>query len=283
MGHIALVTDSTSNIPPDIAAKRRIHVAPLYILWGDESYKDGIDLTDIVLFQRMQETTLLPKTSQVSVPDFVAVFEAAQHNEGAEAIVCPVISEELSGTYASAIQAAEQVDIPVHVIDTRQTSWGLGFAVLAAADARDNGASVEEIVHTIKQAAANSQVIFTVDTLDYLHRGGRIGKASWLVGSALSIKPLLVLQDGVIHAVDKVRTHKRAVEHLLKVADHHIKGRQVKRLCIIHSGPEDEARGLLTDAKARFSPGETYLTYVAAVIGVHIGPGALGIIVEWDS
>lgn len=282
MTHIALVTDSTSNIPSDMAAKRRIRVAPLYVLWGEECLKDGVDLTDVAFFQRMREATLLPKTSQVSVQDFATIFEDAQNNDGAGAIVCAVISKELSGTYASAIQAAEMVDVPVYVVDTRQATWGLGFPVLTGADARDAGASPEEVVRAIEQAAANSCVIFTVDTLDYLHRGGRIGKASWLVGSALSIKPLLQLQDGIIYAADKVRTRKRAVEHLLRVAEQQIKGRPVKRLSIMHGGVEVEAQKLLEDAVEQFKPKESFISYLSAVLGVHVGPGALGLVVEWE-
>ncbi len=278
---VALVTDSTSNIPPVVAAERRIYVAPLYVLWGEDSYKDGIDLKEPELFQRMRESTVAPKTSQVSVQDFVSLFEHVQRTEGADEIVCAVISNDLSGTYASAIQAAEQVQVRVHVIDTRQTSWALGFSVLAGADARDAGASSDKILQVIQASAKNSCLLFTVETLEYLRRGGRIGHASYLLGSALNIKPVLELKDGVIHAADKVRTRKRAAEHLIKLAEQHAAGRPVKRLGVIHAEAEDEAQKLLEDAAAQFSPHETFMNYVAAVLGVHIGPGALGLIVEW--
>ncbi|MBN1565369.1 MAG: DegV family protein [Anaerolineae bacterium] len=280
---VALVTDSTSNIPPELAAERQIHIAPLYILWGEDSYKDGVDLKEPELFQRMRTSTTMPQTSQVSVQDFVTIFQQAQNTENAEAIVCAVISTDLSGTYASAIQAAESVDIPVHVIDTRQTSWALGFSIFSGAQARDTGASAEEIVQTIQHSAENVCLLFTVESLEYLRRGGRIGQASYLLGSALNIKPILQLKEGVIHAVDKVRTRKRAVEHLLKLAEQYVAGRPVKRFSVIHAGVEDEAQNLLDEGVVQFKPSESYVTYISAVLGVHVGPGTLGVIVEWEN
>ncbi len=278
---VALVTDSTCNLPPTLAAERHIYMAPLYILWGEASYKDGIDIKEPELFRRMLETEELPKTSQVSVQDFADMFEAARKAESAGEVVCPVISCDLSGTYASAVQAKEMVDFPVHVLDTRQTSWALGFPVLSGADARDAGASAEEMIRIIAEAAQHSRLIFTVESLLYLHRGGRIGNASWLLGTALNIKPLLELQNGLIEAPDKVRTRKRAVEHLVKVAQERAAGRPIRRLAIMHGGVEAEAKALLDMACEKLTPGESYISYVAAVLGVHVGPGAIGIIVQW--
>jgi DegV family protein with EDD domain len=281
---VALVTDSTCNLPHDLAAERHIYAAPLYILWGEASYKDGIDITEQELFRKMREASdELPKTSQVSVQDFAEMFEAARQAESADEIVCAVISCDLSGTYASAVQAKEMVDFPVHVLDTRQTSWALGFPVLSGADARDSGASAEEIVQVIAETARRSCLVFTVESLDYLHRGGRIGNASWLLGTALNIKPLLELKDGLIEAADKVRTRKRAAEHLIKVAEDRAGGHPIQRLAIMHGGAEEEAKELRNNAVEKLTPSESYLSYVAAVLGVHVGPSALGVIVQWAS
>jgi DegV family protein with EDD domain len=278
---IALVTDSTCNLPPELAAERHIYVAPLYILWGEASYKDGIDIKEPDLFRRMRETEELPKTSQVSVQDFVEKFEKARQAESADEVVCAVISSDLSGTYSSAMQAKEMVDFPVHVLDTRQTSWALGFPMLSAANARDAGASAEEIVKEIGDVSRRSCLLFTVESLDYLHRGGRIGNASWLLGTALNIKPLLELENGLIEAADKVRTRKRAVEHLIKVSQERAAGSPIQRLAIMHSGVEDEAKALLETARGILSPDESYMSFIAAVLGVHVGPGAIGMIVQW--
>ncbi len=281
----ALVTDSTSNLPSDLAAERQIYVAPLYVLWGEECFKDGIDITDVELLRRLAAASPseeLPKTSQVSPQDFIDIFQQARVDQNADEIVCAVISSVLSGTYASAIQAAEMVDFPVHVVDTLQASWTLGFTMLAAAEARDRGASPQEILQTVEDSARRSVLLFTIDTLEYLHRGGRIGGASRLLGTALNIKPILGLQEGRIDSVDKVRTRKRAIDHLLKIAEQHVNGRRVKRLAIIHGDVEAEAQEMAARAVERFQPDEHYLSYITAVLGVHVGPGAIGVNVEWE-
>lgn len=277
---IALVTDSTCNLFPEQAAARHIYAAPLYILWGEESYKDGIDIHEPEFFKRLAASTDLPKTSQVSPQDFAEMYRKARETEGADEIVCATISADLSGTYASAVQAKEMVDFPVHVIDTRQATWGLGFAMLAAADARDAGASREEIVRIIEDTSSRSHLFFTIESLEYLHRGGRIGNASRFLGSALNIKPVLELKEGIIFPVDKVRTRKRALEQLLKAAQTFAAGQPVTRLAIIHGGVEVEAKVFFDRMVECFHPREQYISYVTSVLGVHIGPGAIGIVVE---
>jgi DegV family protein with EDD domain len=278
---VAVVTDSTCNIPPDLAAERRIYVAPLYVLWGDQSYRDRIDITDVELFRRLAVAQELPKTSQVSPQDFVELFRHAREAEQAEEVVCGVVSSGISGTYASAIQARDAVDFPVHVVDTQQASWALGFAVMAGARARDDGQSAEVIAETIRATASRTCLLFTIESLEYLHRGGRIGGASRFLGTALNIKPVLGLRDGVVHPVDKVRTRKKAVEYVLNHIGQMAGGQPVVRLAVIHGDVEEEALALRDAAVARYNPGETYITFVTAVLGVHVGPGALGIIAEW--
>jgi len=277
---VALITDSTSNLPLDLAAQRHIYVVPLYVIWDAASLKEGVDIQAPDLFRRLATSPAIPKTSQASPQDFVDILHRAREAEGADEIVCAVISCDLSGTYASAMQAKEMVDFPVHVVDTRLTTWGLGFAALAAAEARDAGASAPEIVAAIEDTASRSHVYFAIESLEYLHRGGRIGNASRLLGSALNIKPVLELREGIVHPVDKVRTRKRVVDHLLKVAEVFAGEKPVVRLATIHGGAEQEAAKLLERAAARLSPREQYASYVTAALGVHVGPGAVGIIVE---
>lgn len=283
---VALVTDSTCNMPPELAEERRIYITPLYVLWGEESLKDGVDITDQELFQRLaalDSKAELPKTSQVSSQDFIDLFKTARARENADEIVCAVLSNSLSGTYASAMQAKEAVDFPVHVVDTVQISWALGFPVLAAAEARDAGANVDEIIHVITDTAQRSHLIFTVETLDYLHRGGRIGRASKLLGTALQIKPILELLNGVVEATDKARTRKRAVEHIIKLVETLVAGRPVNRLAVVHGNVPDDAQMLSEQAVAKFQPAELYVSNLTAVIGVHVGPGTIGIVVEWKA
>lgn len=277
---VALVTDSTSNIPLDLAANRHIHVVPLYVIWDTGSLREGVDIQAPDLFRRLATSPDIPKTSQASPQDFVDAFQSAREAEGADEVVCPVISCDLSGTYASAIQAKELVDFPVHVVDTRLTSWGLGFVALAAAEARDAGANPDQIVSAIRDTASRTHVYFTIESLEYIHRGGRIGNAARFLGSALNIKPMLELREGIVSPVDKVRTRKRVIDHLLKVAVAFADGKPAVRLATIHGDAEPEARDLLERAADRLNPRESYISYATAALGVHLGPGALGIIVE---
>lgn len=278
----ALVTDSTANFPAELAAERHIYVAPLYILWGEECYKDGVNINAEEFYDRLAVSEELPKTSQVSLQDFVSLFQTAHDSEKADEIVCAVISSELSGTYASAVQAREVVDFPVHIIDTYQTSWALGHAVLSGAEARDRGASPAEIVQVIEQTAARQRLIFTIESLEFLHRGGRIGHARLLLGSALHVKPILFLgDDGIVASAGSARTRKRAAAHLLEVAREHASNNPIGRLVVIHGGAEDEANQLAEYANEALSPQTVSVSYVTPVLGTHVGPKSLGLIVEW--
>ncbi|MCZ2095812.1 MAG: DegV family protein [Anaerolineae bacterium] len=279
----AIVTDSTCNLPPDLARERGIHVVPLYVVWGDESLRDGIDIHEQEFYARLRASKDIPKTSQATPQDFVLAFEQARAAANADEVVCAVVSSALSGTYASAILAQDMVDFPVQVIDTRQVSWALGHVTLAAADARDNGASADEIAATARDAAARQQLVFTIDSLEHLKRGGRISSGKLFVGSALNIKPVLVVREGVIEAVENVRTRKRALQQLPKVAADVLDGRQVKRLSVLHADAEAEGRAVLEQAQQQFQPEEIMFAYATTVLGVHAGPGAVGLVVEWSA
>lgn len=279
----AIVTDSTCNLPPDLAHARGIHVVPLYVVWGDDSLRDGIDIHEREFYARLRASNEIPKTSQATPQDFVAAFEQARAAANADEVVCVVISSALSGTYASAILAQGMVNFPVHVIDTRQVSWALGHAVLAAADARDSGAAPDEIAVAARDAAARQQLVFTIDSLEHLKRGGRISSGKLFVGSALNIKPVLVVRDGVIEAVENVRTRKRALQQLPNVAADALAGRHVKRLSVLHADAEAEGRAVLEQARAQFQPDEMMFAYATTVLGVHAGPGAVGLVVEWGA
>jgi DegV family protein with EDD domain len=278
----ALVTDSTSNLPLDWAAEAHVYVAPLYIIWGEDAFKDAVEITPDEFYRRLTTVQETPTSSQVSPQDFVEIFQHAREAEQADVVVCAVLSSDLSGTYASASQAKEMVDFPVHVVDTRQVSWALGFPVMSAVEARDKGAPPDEIRWVIELAARRQHLLFTIESLDYLHRGGRIGNARLLLGSALNIKPLLELKDGVVSSVDNVRTRKRAIEHMITTALDRACGHPIARLAIIHGDAEEEARDLLEKAVEKLRPRQTFFSHVTAVLGVHTGPGALGVIVEWD-
>jgi DegV family protein with EDD domain len=277
----AIVTDSTCNLSVELAAEKHIYVTPLYVIWDEVTYRDGIDISELEFYQRLVSSGDIPKTSQASVQDFVTLFQKARDAENADAIVCPVLSSDLSGTYASAVQAKEQVDFPVYVVDTRQITWALGHIVLSAAAARDAGANPEEIAQVVQNSAQRQSVLFTIDSLEYIRRGGRIGNARLLLGSALHIKPVLEIRGGIVESVENVRTRKRAVEYLLKAAAERAGGCAIVRASVIHGNVPEEAEALRRQAIETFHPQESYLSYACTSVGVHTGPRVLGVVVEW--
>jgi len=263
--------------------ERHIHVTPLYVTWGGTSLKDGVDILEPEFYARLASSNDIPKTSQASPQDFVTIFEKARQAENADEVVCPVVSSDLSGTYASAMQAKAMVDFPVHVVDTRHVSWALGHVLLAAADARDAGAHAAEIVEIVTETAGRQMLLFTIESLDFLRRGGRIGNAKRLMGTMLKMQPVLEIHEGIVHPVDTVRTRKRALTHLLKVADVRGNVRHVNRLSVIHAEAADDAKLLFDQAVEKLVPLETHFSYATTVIGVHTGPGAVGLICEWGA
>jgi DegV family protein with EDD domain len=276
---IAIVTDSTCDLSPDIAAARGFEIIPLHILWGTHSYTDGVDMTAEMFYERLARDPELPKTSQASPGEIVDKFRQALDKQKAEAVVCITLGSRLSGTYASAVAARGLVDFPVQVIDTRMVSLALGFIVLAAVDARDRGAGLEDVVQATQRAADHSQLIFTLNTLDYLYRGGRIGGARRFIGTALSIKPVLHIKDGEADVLESIRTRRRAVARLLELAAQY-KDRRPLSLGIIHSGALelDEFAG---EMQSILKPDYFLQALACPPVGVHAGPGAIGFAVQY--
>ncbi len=275
----AIVTDSTCDLAPDIAAARGIEVIPLHILWGTHSYTDGVDMTAEMFYERLARDPELPKTSQASPGEFVDSFRQALNKQKADAVACITLGSRLSGTYASAVAARGLVDFPVEVIDTRMVSLALGFIVLAAVDARDRGGGLEEVVQAARTAADYSQFIFTLNTLEYLYRGGRIGGARRFIGTALSIKPVLHLKDGEADVLESIRTRRRAVARLVELAAQY-KDRRPLSLGVVHSGAP-ELDEVCREMRAILKPDYFLQTLVCPPIGVHAGPGAIGFAVQY--
>jgi len=277
MTKIALVTDSTCDLPPEIVAARGIEITPQHILWGTQTYTDGIDMTNVMFYERLARDAELPKTSQPSAGDFADKYRMARDKIKADAVVCVTVSSRLSGTHGSAIAARDLVDFPVHVVDSRTASIALGFVVLAAADARDRGASVEEVVNAAQQAAQRGQMLFTLNTLEFLHRGGRIGGARRLIGTALSIKPILHIKDGAVEALESVRTRKRAIARLVELGvKYKDQGSAPLWVGLLHTtAPELEE--FEQELKAALKPDLFTRSMACSAVGVHTGPGALGI------
>lgn len=273
---IALVTDSTADIPPTLAQERQVYVVPLYVIWGADNLKDGIDITPDDFFKRLPSDPILPTTSQPSPAEFAEIYQQARDETDAEAVMALTISADLSGTYASAQQATRMVDFPAYAIDLRSASIGTGLGVLEVADARDSGASPEEILALARSLPARIRLYFLLGTLEYLHKGGRIGGARRFLGTALNIKPILQIRDGRVEAHESVRTRKRAFSRLVEIFWEVIDPARPLRVGVLHSAAEEDADALGKAIVERCQPTSLVKTQVGATIGVHAGPGAVG-------
>lgn len=218
----------------------------------------------------------MPTTSQATIGAFKQVFEPLV--EEGRPILAILVSGKLSGTIQSAEQAkVEFPEAKIVIVDSEAAAMALGFQVLAAARGAREGKSFEQVVEIARQAKRRTGVLLVVDTLEFLHRGGRIGGASRLLGTALSMKPVLELQDGVLEMVEKVRTRSKAQARLLDILEERIDGRPNLRLAVLHAAAEQQARDLLEVAANRLSPIETVFSEVSPVVGTHVGPGTLGL------
>jgi DegV family protein with EDD domain len=276
MPRIAFVTDSTAYIPPDLVQKYDIKVGPQVLVWGEEQLLDGVDITPDQFYARLKTAEIMPKTSEVNAGAFKTILDplAAQ----GVPVVMVLISSKLSGTINSANHAKEMLPAGarVEVIDSEATSMALGFQLLAAARAAEAGKPLDEVVQIARRAKEHTGVLFVVDTLEFLHRGGRIGGASKLFGTALNIKPLLELRDGRVEPIERIRTKAKALARLLDVLEERLAGRKPVRLCAIHAAAEDEARALLEQGVKRFGPVESLISPASPVVGAHAGPGTVG-------
>ncbi len=276
MPGIRIVTDSTGYIPSELIRKYGIHVAPQTLIWGEETLRDGIDILPDAFYERLKTASVMPTTSQATVAEFVEVYEKAVA-EG-RPVLAILISSKLSGTISSAVQAKELVpQAQVEIIDSYATSMAMGYQVLAAARAAEAGKGFADVVALARQAVDKTGVVFVVDTLEFLHRGGRIGGAAKLLGTALNLKPVLELREGRLEPVEKIRTKAKAVDRMLDIVEARVKGKPNLRLAAIQAGAKDEARALLDKAVARLQPIESMVVEASPVVGTHAGPGTVGL------
>jgi DegV family protein with EDD domain len=273
---VALVTDSTADLPAELIRQHHIHVIAQNLIWEGKSYRDGIDIPTGEFYERLQTAREMPTTSQPSAGQFHEFF--SQVAEGAESIVACLVSEKLSGTLASAYAARQMMgDYPLEIVDSKSASIGLGFITLAAARAIEAGASCEAAAEAARALVEQMRLIFVVDTLEFLHRGGRIGGAQRLLGSMLSMKPVLHLEDGQIEPLARIRTKGMAVEHMLGEAAEALGGKSGVHIGVLHAAADEEAELLAREARARFRPVELITSELATVIGANVGPGAVGL------
>jgi DegV family protein with EDD domain len=272
---VKIVTDSTSDLPEDLARELGVTVVPLSVFFGEEAYKDGVEITREQFFERLTSGGIHPHTSQPSVEDFVAVYKDLT-SQGHE-VVSVHVSDKMSGTMNSArLARAELQDAKIELVDTGLAALGLGMVVKFTAEAANAGQSFDKVVAAAHEASANTNCFFVPATLEFLQKGGRIGKAGAVIGGLLSIKPILTVHNGEVHPYTKVRTESKAIAKMLEIATD---GGPYAEVAIIHEG-QSEAAAVLMDHLASLSDKPVVQGKIGAVVGVHTGPGAIGMVLR---
>ncbi|MFM6849272.1 MAG: DegV family protein [Terrabacter sp.] len=275
-----IVTDSTAYLPADAIAQHAIEVVPLHVVVGGRDHVEGRDITAQQVAAALRDYTIV--TTSRPTPQVFAETYQRLADEGATAIVSVHLSSQMSGTVEAARLAAAEAPVPVEVVDSETIGMAMGFAVVAAAEAAAGGADQSTVLEVIRTRLAPSGVLFYVDTLEHLRRGGRIGAASALLGSALSIKPILAVRGGRIVPVEKVRTSSRAVARIEAMVVAHVeRGRTVADLAVHHLDAAARADQIAAELR-ELVPGSPKVVVVelGAVVGAHVGPGTVAIAVS---
>lgn len=275
---LAIITDSTCDIPEKLVNRYRIIVVPHVIIWGEEQFRDRVDMTPKEFYERLEIEDEMPTTAQASVGDFLNAIEQAKGNGANKAIILTV-SSAMSGAYHMAKKAAEKATIPVSVIDSKGPSMSLGWQVLAAARAHENGADTDDIIERVRNVRGNLVQFVGMETLEYLQYGGRIGDAVKWVGNILKAKPLVSINHntGRVEPAGLARTHASLIKMLYKRFFGAIKEEKLLRIAILHGNDLDEAQKLAERIREEFNPKELLINITGPVLGINTGPGALAL------
>ncbi len=271
---VKVITDSTADLPPALAEELGITVVPLNVHFGTEVYRDGVEITADEFYRRLVTASRLPTTSQPTPGDFLSAYD--EMGQTTDEIISVHISAKLSGTMNSATQAREEYggESRIEIIDSLQGSMGLGMLAIAAAEAARRGGSLDDVVTETRAAIPKVGFMGLVDTLEYLEKGGRIGKAQAFVGSLLRIKPLLTIRDGEAHPLERARTRAKGVDRMCELVQVEM---PLKDLAVVYTTTPDEARALAQRLRSYLPQGEVILSQVGPVVGTYLGPGVLGV------
>ncbi|MBI5351316.1 MAG: DegV family protein [Chloroflexi bacterium] len=283
MSKFALVTDSTAYIPAEYIQKHNITVAPQVLVWGDQTYRDGVGIRPDEFYTRLKTSKVMPSTSQVSPAAMQSIFQPLVE-QGFD-VLGIFLSSKFSGTIQSAVQAKEMMGSAgekVTLIDSLTTAMALGYQVLEVARKLEAGADIKEVVALAEKAHTRTGIFFAVDTLEFLHRGGRIGGAQRFIGTALNLKPILAIQDGKVEGIERIRTKSKAHDRLVELVAEKTKGKSNIRIASLHANAADDAKALLERVVKEVNPVETIFTEVSPVVGTHAGPGTVGIAFMFD-
>jgi DegV family protein with EDD domain len=277
---IQIVTDSSAHLPMEERQKHNIAVIPLKAIFGTTVYRDEVDLTNEQFYRMLPHAKEHPTTSQPSAGEFEQFYKP--FIEAGKEIVSLHLPSKLSGTYASACAAKQNLEqqlkrtLPISIVDTPWLSMALGLLVIAAAQAAEAGQSREQVVATIQALIPRLNLIFVLDTLEYLRRGGRIGGARALVGTLLQVKPMLEIRDGQVEPLEQPRSRARALARLLEVLEER-SGHRPLHVGVLHADARQDAERIAEHIRAQYECKEFYFTEIGPVIGVHSGPGAVGL------
>ena len=273
---VRVVTDSTADLPAELVAELGITVIPLQVIFGSESFRDGVDLTAEEFFERLPQEKELPTTSQPSVGEFQQAYEALA--EETDRVLSIHLSAGFSGTVGAAQQAADRLAerCEIEVIDSGTVSMAMGFAVIAAARAAREGADLDTCTRIARSILGRQRLAVALDTLEYLRRGGRIGRATAFLGSLLRLKPILTIRDGGAFPLSRVRTRKKALNELLRVC---LEPGAIVEATVMYTTDPTDATYLIDEIRQRYPDIPIHEGRIGPVIGVHAGPGLIGLAV----
>jgi len=279
--NVAIVTDSVAQVPAEMAQQLDITVIPFSVLIDGQLYLDGIDLAPQELYRRMRLENVMPSTTAPSLGKYQQAFEACLH-AGAQAVLCVALSSKLSGGYSTACQAAKIVqeefpDRSVEVLDSRQVTISQGFVVMAAARAAAQGKPLAEVRRAAEEAKRRVGFAATLETLEYLARGGRIGKAAYMLGNMIKINPILTIEEGEVTPVSRVRGENHALQAIVDYVAHRVEGNRLLYLTIMEADAPEQATRLQELALQQLQPAEIFHSEFTPVLGVHTGPGLVGL------
>jgi len=271
---VKIVTDSLSDITGDLAEELGITVVPVYVRFGEEVYRDRIEMTTEEFYHRLVHGNIFPTTTQPTPADFTEVYNKLAKET--DEILVVTLSNKLSGTYQSALQAKSMVEgkCRIEVIDSLTVVMGLGLIVISVAKAANSGANLDELIDMVRKAMPRSHAVMFFDTLKYLAKGGRIGKAQGLVGSMLAVKPILTVKDGEVSPLTRVRSRTAGMDYLCNLVAGFPK---IEGLAVEHATTPDEAEKLIERLDAFYPKEQIYKSTVSPVIGTYVGPHVLSV------
>lgn len=275
---IALITDSTCDLPQEFIQQYNITVIPEIVIWGEEALRDRIDITPETFYQRLETDKRHPTTTLPSPADVERAYKDVIAR-GAKEILAVTISSALSGTYQLVKKIGEEMSVPVHVIDARGPTMSLGWQVLAAARAQEAGATIEDMINAADRVRQKLIQVVCLNTLEYLHRGGRIGTATKFLGNLLDLKPLVKInhETGIVEAAGQARTRRKSIEALIELFFEKMDLSTPLHIAVLHGNALEEAQALAERIKRDFSPVELLINITGPVLGINTGPRALAL------